>query len=265
MGIVRKIGGRVCKIRGHKWYKAPDGGEGCCCERCGKPSSRWPEGHDYGPWEPYDQFDHKRTCTRCGFNERERHTFEVTEGCFVRCSECGFELEWHYWSDGVCARCGIDESGYYRDLVLSGSVRLDGREEVPCEGARRPDNPVGKYWEHLRRAYDLAEVVARYKPCGTPISELEDERAALECVRKLGQIARGEGEEAAEANRALYDIALSGPDYCKDEASIWVCDPELASDPRIEKAARRERSRQERLRETLSGDYWYEYDIKSGM
>ena len=72
-----------------------------------------------------------------------------------------------------------------------------------------------------------------------------DESAVKDCVRKLGEIARSEGDEAGEANRALYEIALSGPSYCKALASTLVYDPELASDPRIAEAAKRERERHE--------------------
>ena len=232
--------GLVCKMVGHKW-------EGCACARCGERNPDWRAEHDWGPATPLDRKSHRITCARCGHYRIQPHRFEMAEGCAVRCAECGYLLAWHDFADGSCVRCGIDESGFYRELVLSGEVRLSESEKAPCKEALLSDNfQYMRYVGHLRRASDLATVVALYRPWGsTAGDELLDENAVRDCVRKLGEIARGEGDEAVGANRALYEIALSGPDHCRALASTLVRDPELASDPRIADAARRERERDE--------------------
>lgn len=232
--------GLVCKVVGHKW-------NGCVCARCGERNPDWRVEHEWGAPKPRNRKVHRITCVRCGDWRERPHGFEMAEGCTVRCAECGYVLPWHDFADGICVRCGVDESGYYRDLVLSGELRLVDREEAPCREALLSENfRYQRYVDHLHRASDLAQVVALYRPCGsTPGDVLLDEGAVRSCVYKLGQLAHGEGDEAAEANRVLYEMALQGPEHCRALASTLVCDPKLASDPTIAEAARRERERDE--------------------
>ena len=247
--------GIVCKISGHKWHKLPDGSDGCACERCGTSNPDWSAKHDWKAPQPitdpsragYAKLKHRRLCACCDDYHDEPHSFQLAENCLIRCTDCGFERAWHDFEDGTCAKCGADESEFYRDLILSGQVGLRDREEAPCEGARFSNGfSFMPYADHLRRVSDLAEIVTQYKPRGfTKGDELLEEDAVKGCVRKLGEIARGASDEAGEANRALYEIALSGPEYCKALASTLVRDPELASDPRIAEAAKRECERAE--------------------
>jgi len=247
--------GIVCKIAGHKWHKLPDGSDGCACERCGKSNPDWSADHDWKAPQPITdpsmagraRLNHRIPCAGCGNYRDEPHNFKLADNCLIRCADCGYETVWHDFVDGACAKCGADESRFYRDLILSGRVGLRDQEEAPCEEAKFPNGlSFMPYTDHLRKVPDLAEVVAQYKPRGfTKGDELLDESAVKDCVYKLGEIARSEGDEAGEANRALYEIALSGPSYCKALASTLVCDLELASDPRIAEAAKRERERHE--------------------
>ena len=238
----------TCKIAGHKW-------NGCSCSRCGARNPDWTAKHSWGAAEPLAdpgmagraRKEHKVTCTGCGEHRHEPHNFEAAPDCIVRCTACGYELVWHDFADGACTRCGADESGYYRDLILMGLVRLSDREEVPCEGMRFPDGGrTMRYADHLGKASDLASVARAYVPRGfDAFEELKDQRALNDCVRRLGELAAGNGDGAAQADRALYELALSGPDRLRARAALLVRNPELASDPAIRGIVARELERDE--------------------
>ncbi len=239
--------GLVCKITGHKWYKLPDSKDGCTCSRCGE--RNYSGVHNWGPIQPiidaktkrFDRMKHQCTCVWCGHSRYGRHCFELSEGCTIRCTECGYETPWHDFANGVCTRCGEDESAFYRRLILSGDVRLSDSEEAPCKDAWLSGNFQSiRYSDHLRKAADLAEVVMCYEPWGSEDSKgdvlyvyLKERDALKACVYRLGELAKRGGDEAAEANSALYQIALSGPEVLRSLAWSNISDPELASDPTL--------------------------------
>ena len=239
--------GLICRIFGHKWHRFPDGKDGCSCSRCGE--RNWTGSHDRGPAQPITDADksrlarikHQSTCRWCGDSRYSPHRFELSGGCRIRCAECGYEAPWHDFANGVCTKCGEDESAYYRRLVLSGDVRLSDTEEAPCRDVRLSGSFQSmRYADHLRKAADLAEVVTRYKPWGSEKSKGDElilylkERDALEaCVRRLGELAGHGGDEAHEANSALYRIALSGPEALRGLAWRNISDPALRSDPAL--------------------------------
>ena len=244
--------GLVCKITGHKWHKLPDGKDGCTCSRCGE--KNYSGFHNWGPVRPIIDANMKRlarmkhqcTCTWCGYSHYDPHRFELSGDCKIRCTECGYEAPWHDFANGVCTRCGEKESAFYRSLVLSGAVRLSDNEEAPCRDALLSDNfHLMRYADHLQEAADLAEVVMHYEPWGSEDSKGDElfiyinERNALKaCVRRLGELAKHGGDEVTEANSALHQIALSGPEVLRGLAWANISDPSLASDPALAEASK---------------------------
>ena len=243
--------GFVCKITGHKWHKMPDGKDGCTCSRCGE--RNYSGGHNWGPVQPVidarmkrtARMEHQCTCAWCGNTHYGPHCFELSEGCTIRCTACGYEVPWHDFVNGVCAKCGEKESAFYRRLVLSGNALLSDREEAPCKDVLLTGNfnPMC-YADHLQEVADLAEVVMRYEPWGSEDSKgdelgvyLKERDALKECVCRLGELAKRGGDEAAEANSALYQIALSGPEVFRGLAWSNISDPALAFDSALAEAS----------------------------
>ena len=252
----------VCRIAGHKWYKMPDGKDGCTCSRCGE--LNYSGDHNWGPIQPIidakekrlARTKHQRTCSWCGRSHYDLHCFEPGEGCTIRCTECGYEVPWHDFADGVCSRCGEKESAFYRHLVMSGGVRLSDREEAPCKEFRFSGNFNAMcYADHLQETADLLEVVMRYKPWGSEDSKgdelfmfLKERDSLKECVRKLGELAKRGGDEAAEANSALHQIALSGPEGFRTYAWRNISDTTLKSDQALARIAEASKIEVERSR-----------------
>lgn len=239
--------GLVCKIIGHKWHKLPDGEDGCSCSRCGE--RNYSGRHAWGPVHPISddkmrrlvRIKHQCTCAWCGNSFEDRHCFELGEGCTIRCVECGYEMPWHDFANGACVNCGEKESAFYRRLILSGKVRLSDCEEAPCKDVWLSGNfhPM-RYADYLQEVADLLEVVMCYETWGSKDSKGDElyvylkERDALEaCVRKLGKLAECGKDEARDANNALYQIALSGPEVVRSIAWSEIKDPVLASDPAL--------------------------------
>ena len=256
--------GLVCLIVGHKWHKLPDGEEGCSCSRCGKNNVAWVVKHNWGPGQPIidarmkrlARIKHRCTCAWCGDYHDDRHCFELNENCTIRCTECGYETPWHDFANGVCTNCGEDESAFYRRLIFSGDVCLSDNEETPCKDALLSGNFQSmRYSDHLQKTADLAEVVMSYKPWGSEDSKGHElyvylkERDALEaCVCRLGELAKRSGDEAADADNALYQIALAGPESFRIYAWRGISNPTLKYDPALAGIAEASKIEAERSR-----------------
>ena len=102
-----------CREKGHDW-------SGCKCTYCGEVRN---DGHD---WQKavanFGAKEHRRQCRICGRYETEHHSFKHLPDCRRRCTVCGYTMTWHEFRDGTCVACGIDESDYYCELILSGKV-----------------------------------------------------------------------------------------------------------------------------------------------
>ena len=251
----------TCKITGHKW-------DGCSCSRCG---ARNPDFQAEHKWDVVESItdpamagharkEHKEICSRCGEYRYRPHRFVMATDCIIRCAECGYEIEWHDFADGTCTKCETDESGFYCDLILMGLVRLSDLEEVPFDEAWFPNGSRSmRYADHLSKASDLASVAGSYVPRGFDAFEkLKDQKTLDDCIRKLGELAKPNGNETAEANRALYDLALSGPERLRALAASLVCDQTLASDPAIKEIIRADLDRSEANR--LAGERYLTQD-----
>ncbi len=251
----------TCKIAGHKW-------DGCSCSRCGARNPDFQAEHKWDVVEPiadpamagHARKEHKVICSKCGEYRYNPHRFAMSADCIIRCFECGYEIEWHDFVDGTCTKCGADESGFYRDLILMGLVRLSDREEAPGDDARFPDGSrFMRYADHLSKASDLASVAGFYVPRGfDAYEELKDQNALNDCIRKLGDLAKADGNESIEANRTLYNLALSGPERLRALSASLVRDQTLASDPAIKEIIRIDLDRSEANR--LAGERYLTQD-----
>ncbi|MBQ3302083.1 MAG: hypothetical protein IJH04_08085, partial [Eggerthellaceae bacterium] len=111
-----------CREKGHDW-------NGCKCAHCGEVRN---EGHDWKKAvENFGAKEHRRQCRICGRNETERHSFKHLSNCRRRCTVCGYTMTWHEFKGGTCVACGIDESDYYCELILSGKVEYGEHEYNP--------------------------------------------------------------------------------------------------------------------------------------
>jgi len=206
---------RLCgstRGEGHDW-------NGCTCARCGEVRD---EGHD---WQKdvtnFGAKEHRRQCCICGRYETERHSFKHLSNCQRMCTVCGYTMTWHEFRRGECMTCGIDESDYYSELILSGKVKYDADEYSPVDGSSR------KYGSHVKSASALAKIALSDK------KEITS-NIKLNCMNKLAAIAKEGGPEADVANKALFDLALKRElGWSTLTCARAITDPGLASDPRI--------------------------------
>ena len=259
--------GIVCKIRGHRWHKTPDGKDGCCCERCGE--RNYDGYHDLHKqpgscverctWcgSTYTRHDWNHcTCAWCGEVRDFDHKWQQVSGtCDFKCAVCGKvsdDKKNHKWAGCTCARCGVVRNEGH-DFVLA----PDGSGALVCS------------------------------ICGINIDESRA-NAAIEALRKW----HGNSWKCSEAERLVEQItdpAFLMPimSYCSYFALRRMAelraDEELASIARNEKYGyetrrdARDKIRNQELRESITversewelqqaaEDYWYQYDIKSGM
>ena len=212
---------RLCGLtrdEGHDW-------NGCKCARCGEVRN---EGHD---WQKavanFGAKEHRRQCRICGRYETERHSFKHLPDCRHRCTVCGYTMTWHEFMDGTCVACGIDESDYYCELILSGKVEYGEHEYSPVDGSSR------KYGSHVNSVPALLRIAMAGEKKGLYDSYKVD------CANKIIAIARKGGAETREANLALREIALNGTPHSRLPAAKGINDPEIASDPEVIEAIER--------------------------
>ena len=205
---------------GHDW-------QGCKCANCGKTRD---EGHEWGkarPSVPNAHEGHYRPCTVCGkCTEDEPHAFRKMSGCRYQCSECGYEVTWHDFRDGVCADCGLDESEHYCGLILSGKIRYDAWEYSPHDGTRIQAIDHVRSVSALRRI-SLTNKEGIYSSC------------KVACARKLGDIAKAGDVDSHEANLALRDLVLKADlGWDKPMVASWITEQDIAEDPEVVEVVR---------------------------
>ena len=203
-----------CLEKGHDW-------NGCKCAHCGEVRS---EGHDWQKAVANSGTpDHWRQCRICGRNEIERHSFKRLPDCRHRCTVCGYTMTWHEFKDGTCVACGIDESDYYCELILSGKVDYGAHEYSPVDGSSR------KYGSHVNSVPTLLKIAMAGEKKGLYDSDKVD------CANKIIAIAKKGGADAHEANLALREIALNGTPHSRLPSAKGITDPKIASDPELVK------------------------------
>ena len=262
----------VCRLKGHKWPVTGDGKEGCTCARCGTSHFSSEFGYDFGhswqkqpgscnavcAWCSDEKVIHDWkgcVCAWCGAKRNSDHSWEPIPGaCDLRCSVCG-EIsagENHKWKGCTCERCG--------------EVRNEGHD---FSGAEQ----------------DGSEAVCAI--CGKGINQCMAD-TALELLKKADRThSRREEEEATGKARQLVARITRAdvlPPLAKYHAGIvFKRMSELGEDEMIARmirddslsyGARRYGLKQIRdagLRNSITiprdekEDYWYDYDIKSGM
>ena len=259
--------GLVCKISGHKWHKTPDGGEGCCCERCGE--RNYGGDHDWRKqsgscearcaWCGREETRHdwnRCTCSWCGAVRDFDHKWEWVSGtCDFKCSVCGKvsdDKKSHKWTGCTCSRCGVVRNEGH-DFVPapdgSGALTcsicgIDSNEsyaQAAIEALRKWDGSYWQCWEAEKLVKQITDP-SFLKPI-LPYAEglALNRMAELGADEELASIARNE-RHGYETRRNAHD---------------------KISDQELRRSITVERSEWE-LRKAAE-DYWYQYDIKSGM
>ena len=136
-------------------------------------------------------------------------------------------MTWHEFRDGTCVACGVDESDYYCELILSGKAEYGAWEYSPVDGSSR------KYGSHVNSVPALLRIAMAGEKKGLYDSDKVD------CAKKIIAIAKKGGADAREANLALREIALNGTPHSRLLAAKGIADPEIASDPEVVEAIER--------------------------
>ncbi len=252
--------GLVCKIAGHKWYKTPDGRDGCTCSRCGAPN---PDGvHDRHKepgncyavcsWCGSRELRHEWngcTCTWCGAKLDSNHKWEFVPGsCDFKCSVCGTirkDRKNHKWAGCRCTLCGAvrnkdhdfapaAEDGIPSCTVCGISVD-ESLAQSAVEALREKRDGYYSYACDLLRQIKTPECILSIAPY-----------MPYQAFGRLGQL--GADEELAAVARGIR----GGYGYeMKQEARRNIQDAALRESINVEMTEEERR--------------WYEIDTKSGM
>ena len=252
--------GLACRITGHKWYKLPDGKDGCTCSRCGEHNSFG--GCDWHKepgnceamcsWCGRKEVRHEWngcTCTWCGATSNYNHKWEYVSGtCDYKCSICGAisnDRKFHRFVGCTCTRCGTvrnkdhdfapsEEDGTIRCTVCGISID-ESRAQSVIEAFK--EKPEG-YWSF---AYDLIKQIED-TACIVSVAPLMPRQA----FERLGQLGADEELEAIACGTA------GGYGYeMRREARRNIRDAALREGIDVKMTEEEQR--------------WYDYDIKTGM
>ena len=260
--------GFSCKMRGHKWHKTPDGGEGCCCERCGE--RNYGGNHNWRKqpgscearcaWCGREETRHDWNgcvCSWCGEKRDFDHKWEHVRGtCDFKCLTCGEVSEYkksHEWVGCTCTRCGAVRNEEH-DFVpmedgklacaVCGAGADESRAKAAVEMLESVDRRLCRRGEEerlTRKAHDLIRQI--------------DDFACVAAIAPLAPFCAMERLAELDADEELASIARSGGDEYSYKAKCKAKDL-------IKDAALRESID---VRMTGMEAVWYDYDIKSGM
>ena len=253
----------ACRISGHKWFKLPDGSDGCTCERCGE--SHFAHGFNYSHNWVKEPGSCKATCTWCGREETRHdwnkclctwcgatcddHSWEPIPGtCEFRCTVCGkvsLYKKDHLWQGCTCTRCGeVRNAGHRFVAPAEGGLAVCAICGMSIDESRAQNiiDVVKKARGDLRRCRGVEEVV---KEMTDPDALLKVVGSVpLQALRRLGHLGADKAlAKLAKDPSSGYQLRVDARNLIRDEAlreSITVC-------------------------RTEDEQRWYDYDIKSGM
>ena len=257
--------GLVCKIAGHKWYKLPDGKEGCSCKRCGE--RNWGGDHNWRkepgscnaicPWCRREEVRHEWngcTCTWCGEVRDSEHEWQHVPGtCDFECTICGKVSEFkkeHEWSGCTCIRCGEHRNEEHVFVPAD-----DGKLVCSVCGISADESRTKSADEILWQVrFSRDNVKELFQKACDLIRQINDP-ACIAKVAKQAPFCAMERLAELGADEELAEIARSGGDdfsykaKCKAQSLI------------------KDASLRDSIHVCMTGmeEIWYDYDIKSGM